>query len=63
RDQRLLRDNDAAVRDPASPAGRLLRDRYGVRWLVSERRPGDPGAPAGATPAYRSGDYAVYRLR
>ncbi|MFI7039631.1 hypothetical protein ACIBI0_23320 [Microbispora rosea] len=63
RDQRLLRDNDAAVRDPASPAGRLLRDRYGVRWLVSERRPGDPEAPAGATPAYRSGDYAVYRLR
>ncbi|MEU8197791.1 hypothetical protein AB0C10_28830 [Microbispora amethystogenes] len=63
RDPRLLRENDAAVRDPASPAARLLRDGYGVRWLVSERRAGDPDAPSAATLVYRSGGYAVYRLR
>ncbi len=63
-DAERLRLNDAAFRDPASAAIRLLHARYGVRWLVFEQRPGmvRPRAGEWANPVYRSGDYAIYRI-
>ncbi|WP_182874549.1 hypothetical protein [Microbispora sp. H10670] len=56
-DRERLRDNDAAFLAPSPAASRRLRDRYGVRWLVFERLGGIPGG----APAYRAGDYTIYR--
>ncbi|MEV4457627.1 hypothetical protein [Microbispora sp. NPDC049633] len=63
-DEERIRLNDAAFRDPSYQAIRLLRARYGVRWLVHEHRPGlSAGSDAGAAqPVYRSGDYTIYRI-
>ncbi|WP_182905463.1 hypothetical protein [Microbispora sp. H13382] len=63
-DEERLRLNDAAFRDSASSAIGLLRSRYGVRWLVLERRRGIPEPRAGewAKPVYRSADYLIYRV-
>ncbi|GLW23234.1 hypothetical protein Mame01_32770 [Microbispora amethystogenes] len=56
-DRERLRDNDAAFLAPSPAASRRLRDRYGVRWLVFEGLGGNPGG----APAYRAGDYTIYR--
>ncbi len=64
-DQRLLADNDAVFTAPTAENTRLLRERYGVRWLYVNRRSG-PEPPALADYAdlrFTIGDYAIYELR
>ncbi|MEU8385804.1 hypothetical protein [Streptosporangium sp. NPDC048865] len=43
---------------------RLLRERYGVRWLFADERLTGPGSGIGgfAELRFRSGDCAVYRI-
>ncbi|MGJ6964055.1 hypothetical protein ACSDR0_19280 [Streptosporangium sp. G11] len=63
-DEERLQRNDTAFRAPSAEVMRLLRERYGVRWLfVDERRTG-PGSRIGdfATFRFRSGDYALYQV-
>ncbi|MET7466291.1 hypothetical protein [Nonomuraea sp. NPDC005501] len=62
-DEELLRTNDAVFRHPSATAVRLLRERYGVRWLlVDERAPGTASRLGDfAQFRYRAGDYAVYQ--
>ncbi|NUW42415.1 hypothetical protein [Nonomuraea rhodomycinica] len=63
-DQARLRANDAVFRQPSPETARVLRERYGVRWLfVDETRlPAGVRLDAAATPRFRSGDHAVYEL-
>ncbi|NUW36463.1 hypothetical protein HTZ77_34390 [Nonomuraea sp. SMC257] len=63
-DQERLRANDAVFQRPSPEAARVLRERYGVRWLfVDETRlPAGVRLDAAATPRFRSGDHAVYEL-
>ncbi|OPG12436.1 hypothetical protein B1L11_14595 [Microbispora sp. GKU 823] len=64
-DERSLAANEAAFTTPSASSIRLLRERYGVGWLFvdeqfagSEKRIGEF-----ADLRFRSGDYAVYRVR
>ncbi|MDH2424123.1 hypothetical protein [Sphaerisporangium sp. TRM90804] len=58
-----LRANDAAFQAPSAGTVGLLRDRYGVRWLLAdERRAPHPELARFATLRLRTGDYAVYRI-
>ncbi|GAA4206616.1 hypothetical protein GCM10022252_69000 [Streptosporangium oxazolinicum] len=63
-DDRLLALNDSVFEAPTGEAVRDLRERYGVRWLLADEHRGGPapGLAAFATPRFRSGGYAVYRL-
>lgn len=66
-DAERLRLNDLAFTTPSAEGMRLLRDRYGVRWLMADERPATASAGAAALGRvaalrFRSGDYAVYRL-
>ncbi len=63
-DERLIALNDAVFATPTGEAVRDLRERYGVRWLLADEHRGGPvpGLAAFATPRFRSGAYAVYRL-
>ncbi|WP_169982231.1 hypothetical protein, partial [Microbispora sp. H10836] len=64
RDPERLRANDLVFVSPTSAAARLLRDRYGVRWLLADERYTAPDGRLGdvAELRFRSGDYAVYRI-
>ncbi|KAA9377521.1 hypothetical protein F5972_17955 [Microbispora cellulosiformans] len=63
-DAERLRLNDLAFTAPSAEGLRLLRDRYGVRWLMADERSAASPAVIGRVAAlrFRSGDYAVYRL-
>ncbi len=64
-DEPMMAANDAAFTAPSAAAMRLLRDRYGVRWLFADERLTGAGPEAIARFAdlgFRSGGYAVYRL-
>jgi hypothetical protein len=64
--EELLRQNDAAFVAPSHASIRLLRERYGVRWLFVDERwwPGRAAARIAdfAELAFRSGDIALYRI-
>ncbi|GII78693.1 hypothetical protein Sru01_36750 [Sphaerisporangium rufum] len=64
-DRRLLAVNDAATVAGSAAALAELRDRHGVRWLLVDERRTAPGAPLAehARLSFRTGGYAVYRLR
>ncbi|MFI6511247.1 hypothetical protein ACIBCT_26865 [Streptosporangium sp. NPDC050855] len=63
-DAELIELNDAVFTTPTDDAVRRLRDRHGVRWLLADEHRGTVSPELGrvATPLFRSGDYAVYRL-
>ncbi|KAA9377522.1 hypothetical protein F5972_17960 [Microbispora cellulosiformans] len=63
-DGRKMAANEAAFTTPSAAAIGLLRDRYGVRWLVADERLTGPGTSIGrfAGLRFRSGDWAVYRV-
>ncbi|MFF3442976.1 hypothetical protein [Streptosporangium sp. NPDC002721] len=63
-DDRLIALNDAVFEAPTAEAVRELRERHGVSWLFADEHRGGPvpGLGAFATPRFRSGGYAVYRL-
>ncbi|MGW4422906.1 hypothetical protein [Streptosporangium sp. NPDC004631] len=63
-DGELMRANEAVFAAPSADAVRLLRERYGVRWLLADERGLGLGSRIGdvADLRFRSGDYAVYRL-
>ncbi|GAA3024023.1 hypothetical protein [Streptosporangium longisporum] len=63
-DAGLIGLNDAVFAAPTDDTVRRLRDRHGVRWLLADEHRGNvsPGLGRFATPMFRSGDYAVYRL-
>jgi hypothetical protein len=63
-DGALLAANDAAFTAPTLASLDVLRARYGVTWLVVDRRfPADiDGLDALLLPAYERGDYTVFRL-
>ncbi len=63
-DGERLRANDAAFTAPSRTTTGLLRDRYGVRWLLADERYASrrPGLGAVAELRFRSGDCAVYHL-
>jgi hypothetical protein len=59
----LLTANDAAFTTPSVATVNNLRDRYGVRWLVVERRTGPaPDLGPYATLRWHSEHYAIYEL-
>jgi hypothetical protein len=62
-DEQRLKDNDAAFTAPSAQSVGVLRDRYGVRWLVVDSSVGgavDLGALA--VPRYHFGLCMVYEL-
>ncbi|MFC4590291.1 hypothetical protein ACFO8L_29655, partial [Sphaerisporangium corydalis] len=61
-DRDRVRAGDAVFSAPSAASVALLRERYGVRWLVADERL--TRAPIGrfARLELRYGDYAVYRL-
>ncbi|MFC4585555.1 hypothetical protein [Sphaerisporangium corydalis] len=63
-DAERLRANDAVFTAPSARAVRVLRERYGVRWLLADRRllhrPGRIGGVASLR--FRVGDYSIYEL-
>ncbi|MCW2504052.1 MAG: hypothetical protein JWO79_2336, partial [Actinomycetia bacterium] len=63
-DQRRLAENDGIFRSPSRSAADLLRRRYGVRWLLVDRRYDRPSPKLGEVAAlrYSNGDAAVYEL-
>jgi hypothetical protein len=63
-DRRRLAENDGLFRNPSKSAADLLRDKYGVRWLLVDRRydPPSPKLADVAAPRYTSGDTEVYEL-
>jgi hypothetical protein len=60
----LLRTNDRAFTRPTEQGLRALHERYGVSWLVLDRRfPADPDALGELIPpVFTRGDYLVYDL-
>ncbi|MEU6427945.1 hypothetical protein ABZ860_18815 [Microbispora sp. NPDC046973] len=64
-DGRRMAANEAAFSTPSATSIGLLRDRYGVRWLFADERLVRPGTRISefADLRFRSGDYAVYRVR
>ncbi len=59
----LLTANDAAFTAPSAATVNNLRDRYGVRWLVVERRTGRaPDLSPYATLRWHSAHYTIYEL-
>ncbi|MER7503225.1 hypothetical protein AB0L05_39235 [Nonomuraea pusilla] len=64
-DGELFRLNEQVFTKPTAEALRLLRDGYGVRWLIAERPIPEAAARLGAlaTARFRAGDYAIYELR
>jgi hypothetical protein len=63
-DPELLAANDTAFTDPTPRRLAALRHRYGVRWLVADRRVGvSPELAALATLRHRGPDAEVYELR
>ncbi|MEV1170001.1 hypothetical protein [Nonomuraea sp. NPDC049784] len=63
-DRERIRANDAVFEHPSKEAVRLLRDRYGVRWLLADERRSAPGSALGsfASPRFRSGGFGVYQV-
>lgn len=63
-DPSLLQTNDRAFSHPTERGLRQLHDRYGVSWLVLDKRfPSNPAALGGVIrPVYERGDYLVYDL-
>ncbi|MET9338419.1 hypothetical protein [Nonomuraea sp. NPDC003804] len=64
-DGALLAANDAVFTAPTAEAVRLLRERYGVRWLLAHhwrRTPVAPELAAFATLRFAKGRFAVYEL-
>ncbi|GGK67375.1 hypothetical protein Sme01_09590 [Sphaerisporangium melleum] len=63
-DQERLRANNVVFTAPSADAVAVLRDRYGVRWLLSDERHVPPGARIAdfAALRFRSGDCAVYQV-
>ncbi|HEX8628322.1 MAG TPA: hypothetical protein VF755_09145, partial [Catenuloplanes sp.] len=65
-DAALLADNDRAFAAPSAATIGLLRDRYGVRWLLVHRPTArqSPTAQLGqfARLRFRSGECEVYQL-
>ncbi|GHH64192.1 hypothetical protein GCM10017673_06420 [Streptosporangium violaceochromogenes] len=62
-DRERLALNDAAFGTPSAASIGALRDRYGVSWLFVDERRAGPDVARFATLCFRSGDYAVYRVR
>jgi hypothetical protein len=63
-DPQRLAENDGLFQSPSPSAARILARKYGVRWLVVDRRY-DPPSPKLATVAtlrYERGDTAIYEL-
>jgi hypothetical protein len=59
----LLAANDAAFTAPSAATVNHLRDQYGVRWLVVERRTGHaPDLSPYATLRWHSAHYTIYEL-
>ena len=59
----LLAANDAAFTAPSAATVNNLRDQYGVRWLVVERRTGPaPDLSPYATLRWQSAHYTIYEL-
>ncbi|GAA4206620.1 hypothetical protein GCM10022252_69010 [Streptosporangium oxazolinicum] len=48
-DEERIRLNDAAFREPSATSTRLLRERYGVRWLLAEEPGPGPEPDPGST--------------
>ncbi|MGV9776875.1 hypothetical protein, partial [Streptosporangium sp. NPDC003464] len=63
-DEERIRANDEVFDSPSADAVRLLRARYGVRWLFTDERYVSPASRIGdfADLRFRTGDYAVYEL-
>ncbi|GAA2625775.1 hypothetical protein GCM10010399_66530 [Dactylosporangium fulvum] len=62
-DRQRLADNDAAFTNPSPETVGLLRDRYGVRWLVVDASvTGSADLGGFAVPRYTSGLCTVYEL-
>ncbi|MDR8414586.1 hypothetical protein MTP10_38400 [Nonomuraea sp. 3-1Str] len=63
-DQERLRANDAVFQQPSPDTVRLLRERYGVRWLFVDETLMRPGTQlwVHAKRRFRSGDHSVYEL-
>jgi hypothetical protein len=64
-DEERIEDNDAAFERPSREVVTRLREKYGVSWLVLDRRvrgTADTLAPW-AEPVFDRGDYEVYRMR
>ncbi|MEV8633546.1 hypothetical protein AB0395_17985 [Streptosporangium sp. NPDC051023] len=64
-DEERLRLNEAVFDTPSAATLQRLRERYGVRWLVVDERRRGPETRIGdfADLRFRSGEYAVYRMR
>ncbi|WP_113701589.1 hypothetical protein [Nonomuraea lactucae] len=63
-DRDRIQANDAVFQAPSMESVRLLREGYGVRWLLVDHRRLAPRANlwAHAKQRFRSGDYGVYEL-
>lgn len=63
-DAERLADNDRVFDDPSVAASQHLAERWGVRWLVLDRRytPEAPDLSGVASPRYSSPDVAVFEL-
>jgi hypothetical protein len=63
-DDRKMASNEATFYAPSIASIRLLRERYGVRWLFVDERLTGPGSRIGefANLQFRAGEYAVYRV-
>ncbi|MEV4185664.1 hypothetical protein AB0J28_30000, partial [Streptosporangium canum] len=63
-DEERIRANDEVFEASSAAAVRLLRARYGVRWLFADERYVSPASRIGefAGLRFRAGDYAVYEL-
>jgi hypothetical protein len=64
-DPERKRANDWAFKWPTARREKVLRDRYGVRWLFADTRfqVDTTQLDRVADLVHRDGDYAVYRLR
>ncbi|WP_157530069.1 hypothetical protein [Microtetraspora niveoalba] len=63
-DRSMLKANDTVFSAPSAASMRLLRERYGVRWLFVNERLTKAASKIGefAVPRFHSGDYAVYQV-
>jgi hypothetical protein len=63
-DPQRLAENDRLFQSPSRAAAELLRGKYGVRWLLVDRRYDRPSPKLGEVAALRdsNGDTEVYEL-
>jgi hypothetical protein len=63
-DRNLQADNDRVFTDPTPDSVRLLREKYGVRWLFADSRGGtvSPALGSYATLRHTEGTVSIYRL-